>query len=99
MDERRGAVERFFGAHAGGYAKSGSHAQGPDLAVLLDELAPKKEDLVLDVATGTGFTAAALAPLVKHVTGIDLTFEMLDEAKKLIASKGITNIDLRRGDA
>jgi ubiquinone/menaquinone biosynthesis C-methylase UbiE len=100
MDESgRGSVKRFFGAHAEGYAKSESHAHGPDLAALVDGLKPRPTDLALDAATGTGFTAAALAPLVRHVTGIDVTAEMLDEAKKLVSSEGITNVDFQTGDA
>ena len=99
MAEKGGSVEKFFGSHAGGYAKSQSHAHGPDLAALIDGLLPTPTDLALDVATGTGFTAVALAPHVKRVTGIDVTNEMLEEAKKLVGSEKITNVGFRAGDA
>jgi ubiquinone/menaquinone biosynthesis C-methylase UbiE len=99
MSEKGGSVERFFGTHAGGYAKSQSHAHGSDLAALVEGLGLKPTDVALDVATGTGFTAAALAPHVKHVTGIDVTIEMLDEAKKLARAENLANIGFQTGDA
>jgi ubiquinone/menaquinone biosynthesis C-methylase UbiE len=99
MSQKRGPVERFFGSHAQGYSKSQSHAHGTDLATLVGALGPKRTDLVLDVATGTGFTAVALAPLVRQVTGIDVTNEMLEEAKRLASSEGLTNITFELGDA
>ena len=44
---------------------------------------PKPGDLALDIATGTGNTAFALAPYVRRVIGLDLTREMLNEARQL----------------
>ena len=99
MARERGSVERFFGAYARGYSKSQSHAHGADLASLLGALGPKTSDVALDVATGTGFTAVALAPLLSWVTGIDVTPEMLEEAKRLASSEGLTNIAFELGDA
>ncbi|MDG6989442.1 MAG: methyltransferase domain-containing protein [Nitrososphaerota archaeon] len=95
----KGPTESFFGVHAGGYTKSQSHAHGEDLATLVDALKPKPTELVLDVATGTGFTAMALAPYVSHVTGIDVTAEMLDEARKLAHNGGVLNVSFELGDA
>ena len=98
MDEE-GQAESFFGAHAEGYAKSQSHAHGKDLAMLMDALRPEPIELALDVATGTGFTAVALAPRVSHVTGIDVTAEMLEEARRLAYSEGVLNVSFELGDA
>lgn len=99
MARKEGSVERFFGAHAEGYSKSHSHAHGADLAALLAALEPKPTDVALDVATGTGFTAVALAPLVTQVKGIDVTGEMLEEARRLASSEGLTNVTFELGDA
>jgi ubiquinone/menaquinone biosynthesis C-methylase UbiE len=97
LSPRDASTERYFGTHAAGYAQSQSHAHGDDLTALVKALKPGPSDQVLDVATGTGFTAAAMAPLVKHVVGVDVTKEMLDEARKL--AKGRTNVEFRTGDA
>jgi ubiquinone/menaquinone biosynthesis C-methylase UbiE len=97
-DERR-PFQSFFSKHAKDYSKSQSHASGPDLAALIEALNPRGTELALDAATGTGFTAVTLAGRVKHVTGIDLTEEMLGQARELAQSMGVANIEFERGDA
>lgn len=96
---QKGSVEQFFGKHARDYSKSQSHAHGSDLAALLKALKPKKAEVALDVATGTGFTAVALAKFVGHVTGIDVTDEMLEQARKLMQDEGAVNVRFELGDA
>jgi ubiquinone/menaquinone biosynthesis C-methylase UbiE len=93
------SAERFFARHAGDYAKSTSHAHGEDLQALLDALEPQKNELALDVATGPGFTALALAGKVERVIGIDLTKQMLTRARQLAKARGITNAEFEIGDA
>jgi ubiquinone/menaquinone biosynthesis C-methylase UbiE len=95
----RGSVKRFFAEHARDYSRSQSHAQGADLDALIRALKPKKFEVALDVATGTGFTAVALAGLVGHVTGIDVTDEMLAQAGRLARERGRTNVRFELGDA
>ncbi len=99
MDFKRTPVKRFFGKHASDYSRSKSHAEGSDLAALLKALKPRKFEVALDVATGTGFTAVALAKKVGHVTGIDVTDEMLDQAARLARTKGAANVRFELGDA
>ena len=95
----RGSVRRFFAEHAQGYSKSTSHAQGADLKALIRDLKPKKSEVALDVATGTGFTAVALAGRLGHVIGIDMTDEMLVQAGRLAREQGRTNVRFELGDA
>jgi ubiquinone/menaquinone biosynthesis C-methylase UbiE len=54
---------------------------------------------LLDVATGGGHTANAFAPLVKKVTAVDLTEEMLFAAEKFINGNGHQNVHYVKGDA
>jgi ubiquinone/menaquinone biosynthesis C-methylase UbiE len=56
-------------------------------------------DIVLDVACGPGSLALELAPHVQHVTGIDLTPAMLEQAKLMQAQKGIHNVDWQVANA
>jgi len=93
------SVKRFFAEHAQGYSRSQSHAQGADLDALIRALKPKTSEVALDVATGTGFTAVALAGRVGQVTGIDVTDEMLTQAGRLAREKGLTNVRFELGDA
>lgn len=53
---------------------------------------PQPSWQVLDVATGTGFTALAFGPLVAGVTGADLSPRMLAQAANRAAEQNTTNV-------
>ncbi|TCM15323.1 methyltransferase family protein [Novosphingobium sp. PhB165] len=57
------------------------------------------DDIALDVCCGPGSLALDLAPFVSHVTGLDLTPAMLDQARAAQASRGIANAEWVVGDA
>jgi SAM-dependent methyltransferase len=59
---------------------------------------PREDDTVLDVGCGTGIVGCEYAKLVNHVTGIDLTPAMIEQAKILQREKKLNNIDWRTGD-
>jgi ubiquinone/menaquinone biosynthesis C-methylase UbiE len=88
-----------FGPVAANYSRSKFHTSADRLQEVVDLAKPLKGDLALDVATGTGNTAFALAPHVRRVVGLDLTREMLDVAKRLAAEREIENADWVLGDA
>src|SRR5262249_5147854 len=88
-----------FDANAGKYAVSDVHRPGPSLPVLLEFAAPVSDDCALDVATGTGHTALAVARYVKHMTGLDLAPKMLEQAKRLAKEQGISNCEFVEGSA
>jgi len=75
------------------------HAKGESLDRLLALTAPKPDWRALDVATGGGHTALALAPHVREVIATDLTRPMLDAARAFIASKGVANVVFQEADA
>lgn len=92
-------VRRQFGPNAGGYATSQVHAHGPSLHRLVELAHPRPEWDVLDVATGAGHTALALAPHVARVVATDITPEMLAEAQRLAQERGVSNVSVRAADA
>ena len=92
-------VRDSFRDVAPNYSKSTFHSSSTRLQEVVDLAQPKRGDLVLDVATGTGNTAFALAPHVRRVIGLDLTREMLAEARKVAAERQILNVDWVIGDA
>lgn len=92
-------VQQQFGAHAAAYATSSVHAKGASLARLVELVRPQHDWQALDVATGAGHTAAAFAPHVARVIASDLTPEMLEEAGKLAAAKGFSNMHTAHADA
>jgi ubiquinone/menaquinone biosynthesis C-methylase UbiE len=92
-------VQQQFGANAANYTTSAVHAKGASLARLVELVQPGKDWIALDIATGAGHTAAAFAPHVARVVASDLTPEMLEEARKLAASKGFANMETAQADA
>jgi len=91
-------VQRNFGQRAASYRQSRTHGNKADLERMLKLLAPDKNAVALDVATGGGHTACALAPHVKSVTAIDITPEMLREAAAYAGALGLKNISFQACD-
>ena len=85
-------VRDQFSQHADYYAQSISHAEGNTINALLDFADPKGTEQTLDIATGTGFTAFALAPKVAYIVATDLTPEMVEKAAELAQEQAIKNI-------
>ena len=88
-----------FGQRAAYYVTSAVHTDPEVLARLVDLARPCHEDLVLDIGTGTGHMALALAPHVKTLIGMDLTQEMLAEAEALREQRSLDNVCWLLADA
>ncbi|HMQ33010.1 MAG TPA: methyltransferase domain-containing protein [Chloroflexaceae bacterium] len=88
-----------FAPAARAYVTSATHAHGADLARLVQLAAPAGQELALDVATGGGHTALALAPRVRHVVASDLTLAMLQAAREHLAASGVSNVSYLRAEA
>ena len=89
----RSLVEKQFGPNAAAYATSQVHAKGESIARLVEIVKPRRHWHVLDVATGAGHTGLAFAPHVERVVASDMTAEMLDQAAKLAAGRGLANVE------
>ncbi len=85
-------VQTQFGPNAAAYGSSQVHAQGADLARLVELTQPQPDWRVLDVATGAGHTAFAFAPIVREVTAVDITTPMLTTARELAGQRGLSHI-------
>ncbi len=89
--ERDEAIRRQFDRAAAAYGTSPIFAQGHDLPIMVATTAPTAAMTVLDVGCAAGHTAFAFAPHVRAVVGVDLSRDMLAEAARLAAARGITN--------
>jgi ubiquinone/menaquinone biosynthesis C-methylase UbiE len=67
-------------------------------ALLLEMSGVTAEDTVLDVACGPGIVACALATRAKHVTGIDLTPAMIEQAQQRQRAQQLENLTWHIGD-
>jgi len=99
METPEEAARRIFGQRAANYTTSSCHTDPQVLARVVELACPRPHWSVLDVGTGTGHTAFALAPHVAAAIGIDLTAEMLDEAGELRSEKSIANVEFVLADA
>jgi len=68
------------------------------LRLLVDFTGAGPDDTVLDVACGPGLVVCALAGVVRHATGIDVTPAMIERARTLAAEKGLANVSWHVGD-
>ncbi|MEH7546549.1 class I SAM-dependent methyltransferase [Neobacillus vireti] len=92
-------VQQQFGKSADFYVSSPIHKDGKDLQKLIEIAEVTGKEELLDVATGGGHTANAFASLVKRVTAVDLTQEMLTAAEKFVIGNGNQNVEFIKGDA
>ena len=92
-------VRKAFAPVAANYVTSTYHSGREWLEEAIELAQPVPGEVVLDVATGTGNTALALAPHVSRVTGLDLTPEMLNQARRVAAERGVANVEWVLGDA
>jgi ubiquinone/menaquinone biosynthesis C-methylase UbiE len=88
-----------FDRHAANYANSPVHRSGPSLPVLVEYAKPTADDFALDIATGTGNAAFAIADAGANVVGIDIATKMLERASERAVEEGRTNVRFQEGDA
>ena len=88
-----------FSQQAEGYSRLiGGMADERGQFAFRDLVDARTDDHVLDVCCGPGTLALRLAPFVSHVTGLDLTPAMLEQARAAQERKGVANADWVEGD-
>jgi SAM-dependent methyltransferase len=65
--------------------------------LVVEHAAPDADDVVLDLGTGTGAIALALAPSARRVVGRDISEGMLTEARSKADDAGIDNVEFGEG--
>ncbi|MBZ6496316.1 class I SAM-dependent methyltransferase [Natrinema longum] len=86
-----------FDEKAGEYDDSKSEEYHACANLVVEHAAPGEDDVVLDLATGTGAIALALAPDAKRVVGRDISEEMMAEATRKAAEAGLENLAFDHG--
>lgn len=92
------SIRQQFGASAAAYAVSAVHASGPDLQLMVAAANIQGGERVVDMGSGAGHTAMAFAAKGAHVTGIDLTPEMVAVATELARQRSLANVTFEQGD-
>jgi len=68
------------------------------VALMTQMLSCSKNDIVLEIGTGSGYQAAVLSNLVKHVHSIEVIHELAAQAKERLPTLGYKNITVYEGD-
>ena len=98
-NDKKAQVQDYLSRTAESYVASFSHRAGDDLLRLIELGELEASQQALDIATGGGHTALAVAPHVRQVTVTDLTPRMLEKAREFILQQGITNAVFQVADA
>lgn len=78
---------------------SGQTISQPYIVALMAEAAElRKRDVVLEIGTGSGYSAAVLAELAKFVFTIERIPELADEARATLKKLHIHNVEVHTGD-
>jgi len=96
---KKSQVQDYFSRTAESYVASFSHRSGDDIQRLIELGEWNPQLMALDIATGGGHTALAIAPFVTQVTVTDLTPRMLEKAREFILAQGVTNALFQVADA
>ena len=79
--------------------ESGQTISQPLIVALMTELLqPQPRDVILEVGTGSGYQAAVLAELVKHVYSIEIIAELASSAAQVLQRLNYDNVTVRAGD-
>lgn len=73
--------EEFWEKRAVKYNKLDWVSEPDYIKTLISSVEFEKDDFVLDVGTGTGVIAHAIAPLVKEIIGVDISRDMLSHSE------------------
>ena len=97
-DSHRQVTRESFARQAEDFSRSPLITDPAFLARLVDWSEVTGAESVLDVACGPGLVAAAFAPKVRRVVGVDVTPAMLTRAAGVVREAGATNAAFVLGD-
>lgn len=99
MEITKRSSQAQFDKQAAHYDSQWNRWNEENIRWMLENSAASPADVALDVATGTGYTAFAFAPLVRSVVGLDVSSGMLAEATTRGEAQGIMNTTFQQGSA
>ena len=88
-----------YGDHALAIGEGQTISQPYVVARMTELLATRPEHRVLEVGTGSGYQAAVLGELVRHVISLERHATLADEARDRLARLGYANARVITGDA
>lgn len=68
------------------------------VALMTELLEPEKDDVILEVGTGSGYQSAILAELIHHVYSLEIIPELAAQAAERLRRLGYSNVDVFASD-
>jgi ubiquinone/menaquinone biosynthesis C-methylase UbiE len=97
-EQQRRLILDQFTRQAAPFRNLPAHSTEDSIRLATESARIGPADTILDVACGPGLLACAFARLASHVTGIDLTPAMIDQARDLQRAEGLSNLSWHVGD-
>jgi len=82
-----------------GNEEEASISQPSVIAQMLELLDPQPSDFVIEVGTATGYQAAVLSHLARHVVTYEILPQLAETASQRLEKLGITNVEIMGIDA
>lgn len=98
MDEHDERLRQALGRQAEAYAHPLKARHLEDVSAMVDLVAPAAGDRLLDIGTGSGFTALGFAGRVRSVVGIDVSPQAVEVARRQASARGAANAEFRVAD-
>ena len=92
-------AQKQFGLQARLYAESDVHSAGESLERVMEYAAQGQYKVAVDLGTGAGFTAFALAPYSRHVLATDIAPAMVSQVQRLAIERGLDNVEVLLAEA
>lgn len=67
--------------------------------LIYEQMRLNRNDEVMEIGVGSGFTAIGLSKKVKSVTGVDISLQTIERLEKMIEERGYKNVTFLAGDA
>jgi ubiquinone/menaquinone biosynthesis C-methylase UbiE len=99
VDEQRRLILDQFTRQSVPFAEMHARDDEDIHRLLIETAGIGSGDEVLDVACGPGLVVCEVARVARHVTGVDLTRAMIEQAEARQRSLGLTNLTWSVGDA
>ncbi len=93
------AAQAQFGRQAASYAGSDIHSGDASLDALVEYAALGRYSMAVDLGSGAGFTAFALADYATRVLATDIAPQMVTEAGRLATARGLAGVGLALAEA
>jgi ubiquinone/menaquinone biosynthesis C-methylase UbiE len=98
QEEHRRLIVEQFTKQAIPFAQMPHHNDEGTNRLVIETAGFGPDDTVLDIACGPGLITSAVAAVAWHVTGIDITPAMIEQARKKQQAMGLGNMDWMVGN-